>query len=108
MFGEPCAELMDNNNYQSKVEKTVVGAEQMVLFCLCVFFPSLGESNSTIPASDWRYWRLLADPGGIRCLQIKPSSYSFLLISFCCKTGAGLHKTGATQVACFLSGSFAL
>lgn len=38
MFGEPCAELMDNNNNQSKVEKTAVGAEQMVLFCLCVFF----------------------------------------------------------------------
>lgn len=52
MFGEPCAELMDNNNYQSKVEKTVVGVEQMVLFCLCVFFPSLRESNLTISASD--------------------------------------------------------
>lgn len=38
MFGEPCAELMDNNNNQSKVGKTAVGAEQMVLFCLCVFF----------------------------------------------------------------------
>lgn len=52
MFGEPCAELMDNNNYQSKVEKTVVRAEQMVLFCLCVFFPSLRGSNLTISASD--------------------------------------------------------
>lgn len=77
MFGEPCAELMDNNNYQSKVEKTVVGAEQMVLFCLCVFFPSLREPNLTVSASDWRYWRLLADPGEIACLQMMPSGYSF-------------------------------